>query len=146
MMIILAFIVSLVLQLGTPSFPQQTPRPESTHDLALESFDVFFDHFRASKHFQLKRTVFPMEQIDIRLETETSTRNFVQKADWKALKFNKQGILQPIGGENITQEIKSESTVVRLEIRGTDSGIFDDYEFERRVGKWYLVLKRSYSN
>ena len=139
-------LLLILLQHGNP-----VPMAVETHcarvpDLALEPFDEFFDHFRASKHFQLKRTVFPLEEIDIRLETETSTASAIEKKAWKPLKFDRNGVLVPIGGESVTQAIKIESTVVRMEIRGTDSGIYDDYEFERRVGKWYLVLRRSYSN
>ncbi|MBK9451286.1 MAG: DUF4348 domain-containing protein [Bacteroidetes bacterium] len=139
-------LLLILLQHGNPVQMSAETDFARVPDLALEPFDEFFDRFRASKHFQLKRTVFPLDEIDIRLETETSTATKIEKKAWKPLKFDQNGILEPIGGESVTQEIKTESTVVRMEIRGTDSGIYDDYEFERRVGKWYLVLRRSYSN
>jgi hypothetical protein len=141
------FILLLLLLLpGNPVKMAVETNFACVPDLALESFEPFFDRFRKSKHFQVQRTVFPLQHIDIRLETETSTASVIEKKDWKPLKFDQNGVLVPIGGESVTQSIKTESTVVRMEIRGTDSGIYDDYEFERRVGKWYLVLRRSYSN
>jgi hypothetical protein len=143
---IIFVVLFLLMQHGSPSQVTTPTNNAYVPDLALESFDPFLDRFRKSKHFQLKRTVFPLEEIDIRLETETSTATKIEKKAWKPLKFNQNGVLVPLGGESVTQSIKTESTVVRMEIRGTDSGIYDDYEFERRVGKWYLVLRRSYSN
>ncbi len=139
-------LLLLLMQHGNPVQMAAATDFACVPDLALEPFDEFFDRFRASKHFQLKRTIFPLEEIDIRLETETSTATKIEKKAWKPLKFDQDGVLVPLGGESVTQEIKIESTFVRMEIRGTDSGIYDDYEFERRVGKWYLVLRRSYSN
>ncbi|MBL0019297.1 MAG: DUF4348 domain-containing protein [Bacteroidetes bacterium] len=139
-------LLLLLMQHGNPVQMAAATDFACVPDLALEPFDEFFDRFRASKHFQMKRTIFPLEEIDIRLETETSTATKIEKKAWKPLKFDQDGVLVPLGGESVTQEIKIESTFVRMEIRGTDSGIYDDYEFERRVGKWYLVLRRSYSN
>lgn len=143
---ILALLLPVFLHFGVPALPNETRPVAVAPDLALESFEVFFDRFRESKHFQLKRTVFPMEQHAIALETETSTIYKVEKADWTPLAFDKQGLLKPLGGESVTQEIKNETTLMRIEIRGTNSSISVDYEFERRVGKWYLVVMRSYSN
>lgn len=72
-------LLLILLQHGNPVQMSAETDFACIPNLALEPFDEFFNRFRASKHFQMKRTVFPLEEIDIRLESETSTATQIEK-------------------------------------------------------------------
>lgn len=143
----LLFALVLLPQGPSQSCSQALPSPSARElDLPLERFDVFFERFKSSRHFQRKRTIFPLDQVTADSEELQSTVVDVEKSDWELLRFDSKGVLVPAGGEIVKQTIHDEGPIVRLEVRGTVRNLAVDYKFERRVGKWHLVEVVTYVN
>ncbi len=97
-----------------------------------EDFNTFFSKFNADSKFQISRVIFPLKykanNEDFELTDYTMTKekykvlNLNRKADEKYLKR--------------TMLIKKNR--VTLEERGLDNGIYIDYVFELKDGKWFL--------
>lgn len=97
-----------------------------------EDFNTFFSKFNADSKFQISRVIFPLKykanNEDFELTDYTMTKekykvlNLNRKADEKYLKR--------------TLSVKKNKST--LEERGLDNGIYIDYVFELKDGKWFL--------
>ena len=99
---------------------------------ASEDFNTFFSKFNADPKFQVSRVIFPlkykMNNDDFELEDYTLT-----KEKYKVLNLNRKSDEKYL---KRTLLIKKNKTT--LEQRGLDNGIYVDYIFELKDGKWFL--------
>lgn len=113
------------MSLGSTVYAQSTKT-------ASEDFNTFFSKFNADPKFQVSRVIFPvkykMNNEDFELTDYTLT-----KEKYKVLNLNRKSDEKYL---KRTLLIKKNKTT--LEQRGLDNGIYVDYIFELKDGKWFL--------
>ncbi len=138
-----SIVFALAFLFCTLGTSQQVSAPSSTKTL---EFAPFFKKFCRDEAFQLAHTHFPMERWTIELEDDFKRMSKIAQADWEPLKFDRKRVLMPLGGESVKQVFVRDGDNIRMEIRGTASCIYNDYEFRIRSGAWMLVAEKIYSN
>jgi len=99
---------------------------------APEDFNTFFSKFNADSKFQISRVIFPLKykanNEDFELTDYTMT-----KEKYKVLNLNRKA-----DEKYLKRTILIKKSKVTLEERGLDNGIYIDYVFELKDGKWFL--------
>jgi hypothetical protein len=97
-----------------------------------EDFNTFFSKFNADSKFQISRVIFPLKykanNEDFELTDYTMT-----KEKYKVLNLNRKA-----DEKYLKRTILIKKNKVTLEERGLDNGIYIDYVFELKDGKWFL--------
>lgn len=111
-----------------------------------EGFNQFFEKFKNDSLFQRERIAFPMTALIWEMREDSLKKILINKDDWKFLDFRYEESFAKRQLDPYTQVIKAYGDTVKLEIRGVDNGIYTDFEFTMKSGKWYLVSEKDYSN
>ena len=141
------FILFLISVLSIlPSCSQHKANKDKQADKASdisvldEDFDLFLENFSSKPTFQRQRVIFPikatllhpsefgMEEVD-----EELTRQ-----DWILLNFTYDSTYTTRQMDSYKQSIRKYSDSTIIEQRGIDNGIFADYYFVKKDGKWFL--------
>lgn len=97
-----------------------------------EDFNTFFSKFNTDSKFQISRVIFPLKykanNEDFELTDYTMT-----KEKYKVLNLNRKA-----DEKYLKRTILIKKNKVTLEERGLDNGIYIDYVFELKDGKWFL--------
>ena len=106
-----------------------------------ESFPVFFDQFNSDSTFQRSRVVFPLDYYSV---TEESTdyeliNQPIDAGNYLILDLTYDDSLanQEFDAYKRIIEIKKDTTWVKF--TGVDNGIHEEFIFECRKGKWFLM-------
>ncbi|MEN2489006.1 DUF4348 domain-containing protein [Flavobacterium sp. B11] len=120
---VLVFVLTMAL--NTAVFAQNAKT-------APEDFNTFFSKFNADPKFQVSRVIFPLKyranNDDLELVDYTQT-----KENYKVLTLNRKG-----DEKYLKRTLSIKKSKVTLEERGLDNGIYIDYIFELKDGKWFL--------
>jgi hypothetical protein len=125
-----------------------TKMPITTTELPSineEDFHEFLGQFRNDSAFQLQRVKFPFNVKSWDIEDVLTTYDIFTE-DWKHLRFDYKNEYSTRPIDAYKQEIKVYPDSAKIEYRGIDNGIYLDYEFYRKDGKWYLESEKDYSN
>lgn len=110
----------------------------------MEDFGSFFQRFTTDSVFQISRVDFPFH---IRTSSEgDESETVIDKAAWRFSPFHYDSSFATRRVDAYTQQVKSYGDTISLELRGVDNGIYIDYEFVFRNGKWFMVSGSDYSN
>lgn len=105
-----------------------------------EEFDIFLENFNSKPTFQRQRIIFPIKmtvlhpsEFGMDVVDEELTRQ-----DWILLDFTYDSSYTTRQMDSYEQRIRKYSDSTIIEHRGIDNGIFADYYFVKKDGKWYL--------
>lgn len=112
----------------------------SDTSLMDEEFDLFLENFNNKPTFQRQRIIFPIKmtvlhpsEFGMDVVDEELTRQ-----DWILLDFTYDSSYTTRQMDSYEQRIRKYSDSTIIEHRGIDNGIFADYYFVKRDGKWFL--------
>jgi hypothetical protein len=101
-----------------------------------EVFINFLEKFSKNLNFQLERVVFPME-IEVLDNDYNTIKELITKEDFSTLNFIHSDLQE--GTNRYTQTIEYQENKAVIVCRGIDNGIYIDFYYEKRSGKWYLI-------
>lgn len=105
-----------------------------------ENFNEFILKFNKDSIFQISRIDFPLKVKESDFEKEYRLSEIIiQKANYQKMDFTYLESYKKQEYDKFEQDIKIEKNSAVIKIRGIDNGIFADYIFEKRNGKWYLI-------
>lgn len=115
-----------------------------------ERFEDFFEKFKTDSVFQHERVQFPFLSERVNLDNDSGSdefiTDFIEEDDWTFANFDYDESIAKRVLDAYTQEVRAEKDRAVVEIRGVDNGIWIDYYFERRKGRWMLISEKDSSN
>lgn len=117
------------------------PTPAAFIKEYSEAFDPFFDHFNTDSVFQRSRIVFPLNSFVIPEEsTDYELINQpIESADYVILDLTYHDSLAKQAFNAFQRSIQTKKDTTWVKFSGIDNGIHEEFIFERRKGKWFLV-------
>ncbi len=113
----------------------------SEHKLAAEeSFDVFLENFNRKPTFQRQRVLFPVKAtlLDPSEYGMKMVKEDIEYEDWLLLDFTYDSSYATRQMDRYNQHIHLYADSARIEQRGIDNGIFANFLFTKKEGKWFL--------
>lgn len=115
---------------------------ETTNNISSneEDFDSFLQHFNNKPTFQRQRVLFPLEATlldpsDYGMKTVNEEINY---QDWILLDFSYDSTFATRQMDKYEQHVRIYNDSSIIEHRGVDNGIYANYYFMRKDGKWFL--------
>lgn len=105
-----------------------------------EEFDLFLENFNSEPTFQRQRIIFPIKMTVLQpseFGMEVVDEELTQQ-DWILLDFTYDSTYATRQLDSYEQRIRRYNDSTIIEHRGIDNGIFADYCFVKKDGKWYL--------
>lgn len=142
----LIFIFFPILTLGCNEHKKQSEDIKIKSEKIDESFESFFEKFNRDSTFQTSRVVFPFKVMQLSDEGEsddadTYNSTFIARSDWKKVDFtfpNEKNI--------IVNKTRINENEVNFQYGIEDTGIYVEYFFQKREGKWWLVYAKDSSD
>ena len=105
-----------------------------------EDFDSFLENFNTKPTFQRQRVLFPLEATlldpsDYGMQTVNEK---IEYQDWLLLDFSYDSTYATRQMDRYEQLIRLYTDSSIIEHRGIDNGIFANYFFTKKDGKWFL--------
>jgi hypothetical protein len=103
-----------------------------------DNFELFIKHFSEDSVFQISRITFPFKQTITGIEDEKDSirlinmSEFFEKFDFRTKEYNGRY-------DKWKQFVKIDGEKAVIQIRGIDNGIFVDYYFEKKNGRWTFL-------
>lgn len=143
---ILVLLTLVTLSCNTKTNDLRAKNSETTNSQQkVESFDEFFEKFKSDSTFQIDRVTFPFQSTYLDLYDNKQVDKKIEITDWQHLDFEYKDEYAKRDVDAYTQEAKTSSDSVKIEIRGIDNGIYVDFVFKIKDGKWFLVSRDDYS-
>ena len=141
--IILLFLCSLFI---TTSCFQSTSKENDQTKTANnssaneEDFDSFLENFNKKPTFQRQRVLFPLEAtlLDPSYYGMETINEEIEYQDWLLLDFSYDSTYATREMDKYEQRIRLYNDSSIIEHRGIDNGIFANYIFAKKDGKWFL--------
>ncbi|MDH4472072.1 MAG: DUF4348 domain-containing protein [Fluviicola sp.] len=117
------------------------PTPSSFIKQYHESFDPFFDRFNTDSTFQRSRIVFPLDNYLIPMEelNYEMVNQPIDSLDYCILDLTYHDSLAKRQFDAYKRIIQTKKDTTWVKFTGVDNGIHEEFIFERRKGKWFLV-------
>lgn len=108
--------------------------------LVGEDFDSFLEKFNRKPTFQRQRVLFPLEAtvLDPSEYGMETVKEKVEYQDWLLLDFTYDSTYAMRQMDSYEQRINLYSDSVRIEQRGVNNGIYANFLFTKKDGKWFL--------
>ena len=105
-----------------------------------ENFSVFLDAFNHKPTFQRQRVLFPLEAtlLDPSDHGMEMVKEKIDYQDWLLLDFSYDSTFMTRQMDRYEQNIRLYSDSALIEQRGIDNGIFANFLFTKKEGKWFL--------
>lgn len=105
-----------------------------------EDFNSFLKDFNHKPTFQRQRVMFPLEAtvLDPSEYGMEAIKESIDYQDWRLLDFTYDSTFVTRQMDRYEQRIRLYDDSVLIEHRGIDNGIFADYLFTKKEGKWFL--------
>lgn len=105
-----------------------------------ESFDVFLENFNQKPTFQRQRVLFPLEATLLAPSEHgmKTVKEEIEHQDWLLLDFTYDSTFLTRQMDSYQQNILLYDDSARIEQRGIDNGIFANFLFTKKEGKWFL--------
>ena len=112
---------------------------------SIEDFDTFFSQFNHDSLFQFHRTVIPLKIVTSDI-FENHYTEFLDSSKWHffSLEYDSASYYQHF--DSFEQIIEMGKDSVNVGLRGIDNGIYINYVFRSKDGKWYLSMMEDFSN
>lgn len=123
--------VSMLINAGCTS--NNTPITDTVKEKTKDtSFDTFFDRFEKDSTFQFSRIEFPVKTTTIE-DDDVKTFKLIKKSEW-----GYHNILADGSEKYIIKKIKISATRYCTAFSIEDTGVYVEYNFICRNGKWML--------
>lgn len=108
--------------------------------IAEESFDAFLENFNHKPTFQRQRVLFPIEAtlLDPSDYGMKTVKEKIEYENWLLLDFSYDSSFATRQMDKYHQTIQLYADSARIEQRGIDNGIYANFFFTRKEGKWFL--------
>lgn len=105
-----------------------------------EDFATFLENFNTKPTFQRQRVLFPVEAtlLDPSQYGMEAVKEKIGYQDWILLDFSYDSTYTTRQLDSYEQRIRLYNDSSIIEQRGIDNGIFSNYVFTKKEGKWYL--------
>lgn len=105
-----------------------------------EDFDSFLQDFNKKPTFQRRRVLFPLEAtlLDHTEFTMQTVSEEIKYQEWILLDFTYDSTYVTRQMDGYEQFIREYNDSTIIEHRGVDNGIYANYYFMKKDGKWYL--------
>ena len=105
-----------------------------------EDFNSFLDNFSNKPTFQRQRVLFPLEAtlLDPSEFGMQTVNEKIEYQDWILLDFSYDSTYLTRQMDKYEQRIRLYNDSSIIEHRGIDNGIFSNYVFTKKDGKWFL--------
>lgn len=105
-----------------------------------EDFGSFLQDFNKKPTFQRRRVLFPLEAIllDPSEYTMQTVNEEIEYQEWILLDFTYDSTYVTRQVDGYEQHIREYSDSTIIEQRGIDNGIYANYYFVKKDGKWFL--------
>lgn len=116
-------------------------KKESVDEMATkEDFNIFLENFSHKPTFQRQRVLFPIEATllvptDMGMQT---IKEDLEYQDWILLDFTYDDSYSTRDRDKYKQQIRLYEDSAFIELRGIDNGIYENYFFTNKDGKWFL--------
>jgi len=118
-----------------PSAADDSTQKPSGINRPDEDFDSFSKKFGSDSVFQKSRIVFPLKSVIDGDEGDDSTTKFIKPSEMHYL-----GLFVANSKNRIIKKTVLSKNKVQITFQVNDTGIEEDFFFERRDHNWYLVL------
>lgn len=117
------------------------PTPPALIKQYRESFNPFFNRFNTDSVFQRNRVIYPLDYYSV---TEESTdyeliNQPINAANYLILDLTYHDSLANQEFNAFQRSIQTNKDTTWVKFTGVDNGIHEEFIFERRKGKWFLV-------
>lgn len=152
---ILSFTAYALLVLITASCKQEVKsEPESKPKLeAVEKvkekikipsdvdseFKTFFKFFNNDSVFQVSRIDFPLKIMEMNGEMSDVESRIIKLKDYEKIDLTYDRSFETREYDKYTQEVILNDSKAKIELRGIDNGIHNNFEFEKINGKWKMI-------
>lgn len=143
----LFFILSFFIYISAVSCLQNSEKrdgaknkQENADSLNGENFTAFLESFNKRPTFQRQRVLFPLQATvldPVGYEMKT-VKEEIDYSDWFLLDFSYDSTYTTRQMDRYEQNIKLYKDSALIELRGIDNGIFANYFFTKKDGKWFL--------
>ena len=117
-------------------------QPETVNNIPAveEDFDSFLRNFNKKPTFQRKRVLFPLDAtlLDPSEYSMKTFREEIKYQEWLLLDFSYDSTYATRQMDRYEQLIRVYDDSTIIEHRGIDNGIYANYYFMKKEGKWYL--------
>lgn len=105
-----------------------------------EDFNSFLENFNNKPTFQRQRVLFPLEAtlLDPSEFGMQTVKEKIEYQDWILLDFSYDSTYLTRQMDRYEQRIRLYNDSSIIEHRGIDNGIFSNYFFTKKDGKWFL--------
>ena len=119
---------------------EKNNQTETDKNMNDEDFAAFIENFNNKPTFQRQRVLFPVEAIlldpsDYGMQTVSEKIGY---QDWLLLDFTYDSTYATRQMDRYEQRIRLYNDSSIIEHRGIDNGIFANYYFTKKDGKWYF--------
>lgn len=113
---------------------------DNTSITTEESFDTFLENFSRKPTFQRQRVMFPL-RVSVLAPTESGMEVVDEKItyqEWTLLDFAYDSTYATRQMDGFEQRIRVYNDSTIIEQSGVDNGIYVNYYFVKKDGKWFL--------
>lgn len=141
---ILLLLISVLFTAVSCTQDKQTSDKQTeivdTTSIAEEDFETFLQNFNSKPTFQRRRVIFPIETmtLDPSEEGMEIITEEITYQEWTLLDFSYDSTYLTRQMDSYKQNIRVYSDSCIIEHRGIDNGIYANYYFVKKDGKWYL--------
>ncbi|AXT59250.1 DUF4348 domain-containing protein [Aquimarina sp. AD10] len=102
-------------------------------------FKIFFEFFNKDSAFQISRINFPLKIMEMNGEMSDVEPRTIELQDYEKMDLTYDKSFETREYDKYTQEVILDGSKARIELRGIDNGIHNDFEFEKVDGKWKMI-------
>ena len=140
-LLFLICVVSFVTSCTEPKGAKDKQK-ETTESISIadEDFAVFLQNFNKNPTFQRQRVMFPLEAVllDPSEYGMTTLNEKITYQEWILLDFTYDSTHATRLMDGYVQDIRRYNDSTIIEHRGIDNGIYANYYFKKKDGKWFL--------
>ncbi|MBW1296344.1 DUF4348 domain-containing protein [Aquimarina litoralis] len=108
------------------------------NDVDVE-FKTFFRFFNKDSTFQISRIGFPLKIMEMNGEMSDVEPRIIELKDYGIIDLTHDKSIENREYDAYTQQIILNGSKAKVELRGIDNGIHNDFEFEKIDGKWKMI-------
>ena len=113
---------------------------DNSNSTIEEDFDAFLQNFSKKPTFQRQRVLFPLDAtlLDPSEYSMQTVSEEIKYNEWLLLDFSYDSTFATRQMDGYEQFIRVYEDSTIIEHRGIDNGIYANYYFMKKDGKWYL--------
>ena len=132
-------VLSIPISCNSPEKTENNQNDNSNSTIE-EDFDAFLQNFSKKPTFQRQRVLFPLDATlldpsEYSMQTVSEEINY---QEWLLLDFSYDSTYATRQMDGYEQFIRVYEDSTIIEHRGIDNGIYANYYFMKKDGKWYL--------